>query len=127
LGFLGGLNPYDAATGHRLARFVLGGPVSSAAAVVDGEVFVGEGTGARGGSPAEAEFQQSILPSHVNAFCLPSSPDCPTTACDDGDPCTYDFHRADGQCDSEPAPDGIPCGAMAEKKVCRAAQCVATD
>jgi len=119
---LGNLAAYGTADGASLASFPLDGPVSSAATVLDGELFVGSGTGARGGSPAEQAFRQSTVPSNVNAFCLPDADDCPETLCDDGDPCTYDFHAAGG-CRSEPAPDTIPCVVGTQDGVCRSGVC----
>ncbi|GIW40204.1 MAG: hypothetical protein KatS3mg076_0781 [Candidatus Binatia bacterium] len=113
---------YDAETGAVLRRFSLGGPVSSAATILDGELFVGEGTGARGGSPAEAAFQQSLVPSAVTAFCLPDSPDCPEELCDDGNVCTYDYRTPEG-CASEPAPDTIPCQVPGGAGRCRRGVC----
>lgn len=130
LGFLGGVQAYDASTGAMLHRVFLDGPVSSAVAVIDGEIFVGEGTGARGGSPAEAAFLSSIIPSHVTAYCLADASDCPVELCDDGQRCTYDFHTDSG-CRSEPAPDGITCdfdGVEGEPDgVCEAGVCVSRD
>jgi hypothetical protein len=123
VGFFGGIHAYDAAAGVMLRRFVLDGPASSPATVIDGEFFSGEGTGARGGSPAEQAFLTSIIPSHVTAHCLPEAADCPEELCNDGDACTYDFHT-DAGCESEPAPDGIPCGGEGDDATCRAGMCV---
>lgn len=126
LGFLGGVQAYDASNGALLHRLLLDGPVSSPAIAFDGELFVGEGTGARGGSPAEAAFLSSIIPSHVTAYCLSGAPDCPGDLCDDGQRCTYDFHTDSG-CRSEPVPDGVTCdasGAGDLDGVCRLGVCV---
>jgi len=110
--FMGGVGfsiiAYDADTGAKLKEIILGGPVASAAAIVEGEVFVGAGTGARDDDPSDAAYQASVVPSYISALCLPDSDGCPTTICDDGNACTYDF-GAGGGCRSEPAPDGIPC------------------
>jgi hypothetical protein len=105
-----------------LARFPLGQPVASAAAILDGEIFVGAGIGERGGDPQDIAYITSLIPNPITAFCLPDAPDCPQELCDDGDPCTYDFH-GDGACRSEAAPDGLRCQVGAQAGTCRAGTC----
>ncbi len=109
-------------TGATLATFGLGGPVSSGAAIVDGEVFVGAGTGAREGTPDDQAYQASVIPSYVTALCLADAADCPSQPCDDGNPCTYDFH--DGStCRSELVLDGLPCKVSGQKGSCQSGSC----
>ncbi len=122
----GFVDAFDASSGALLKRFNLGGPVSSGVAVDEGEIFVGAGTGARGGSPAEAAFQTSLMPSAIHAFCLPEAADCPAETCDDGDACTYDFH-GDSGCESQPAPDGITCKLGASPGTCHDGRCEAAS
>lgn len=100
----------------------LGGPIGSGAVVVDGELFIGAGVGERG-NPSSIAHIQSLFPSPMTAFCLPDACDCPTQLCDDGDPCTYDYHDDDGECASEPAPDGIGCMVGGEQGACAAGVC----
>ncbi len=90
--------------------------------MVDGEVFVGAGTGAREGGPGDQAYQNSLIPSYITALCLPDSSDCPTQPCDDGNPCTYDFYDA-GACRSEAALDGLPCKVNAQSGACQAGAC----
>jgi hypothetical protein len=120
---------HDAGSGMVRRGLQVGGllaSVSSSATVVDGEIFVGAGTGARGGSPAEAAFQASIVPSPITALCLADAADCPAQLCDDGDPCTYDFHAGAG-CESEPGPDGLPCTVAGHTGRCRSGLCQAAQ
>ncbi len=110
--FMGGVGfsiiAYDADTGAKLKEISLGGPVASGATIVEGEIFVGAGTGARDDDPSDTAYQTSLVPSYVSALCLPDSDDCPSTTCDDGNVCTYDFGTGGG-CRSEPGPDGLSC------------------
>jgi polyvinyl alcohol dehydrogenase (cytochrome) len=110
-------------TGDLLATFSLGGPVSSGAAVIDGEVFVGAGTGAREGSPGDQAYQASLIPSYITALCLGDASDCPTQLCDDGNPCTYDAYDAAGTCHSEAFPDGLPCKVNGQTGICQTGTC----
>lgn len=121
--FSGRTIAYDSDSGAVLYRTpFLGGPVASAAVVVDGEMFVGAGVGERG-NPSNIAHIQSLMPSPISAFCLPDACDCPTSLCDDGDPCTYDYHDDDGECATEPAPDGIRCTVGDEEGTCAAGVC----
>ncbi|MBI4514539.1 MAG: PQQ-binding-like beta-propeller repeat protein [Deltaproteobacteria bacterium] len=124
-GLVSSLYAYDADTGEQLQAFSVNNQVASAATIVEGEFFTGAGVGARTGSHDSLAYQNSLIPSVVSAFCLPDAGDCPSALCNDGDPCTYDFHGVGG-CQSEPAPDGLPCQAdsqpgRCESGVCRAA------
>ncbi len=124
---VGDLVAYHAQTGEALFRARMDGPVASGAAILEGEVFVGAGVGARDQPPGPGNraYQQSLVPSRISALCLSDAPDCPSSLCDDGDVCTYDFHGANG-CQSEPAPDGIPCKVSETADgVCREGVCVA--
>jgi hypothetical protein len=127
--FMGGvfanLTARDADTGAKLLEIGLGQPVASAAAVLDGEVFVGAGVGARDAAPTDQEYVASLLPSYITALCLPDSSDCPAVLCDDGDPCTYDYHTDAGSCRSEPAPDGLPCKTGSNNGMCVSGICQA--
>jgi polyvinyl alcohol dehydrogenase (cytochrome) len=114
----------DATTGSTLGRWQMGGPESSGGAVVDGEIFVGDGTGSRDGSPSDPGYKESLLQSYVSALCLPDAPDCPTQLCDDGNPCTYDFH-GDVGCESEPYPDGLRCTVSSQPGTCQSGACSA--
>jgi hypothetical protein len=105
----GGLAARDAQTGEQLRVFSPTGPMASPATVLDGEIFFGSGIGERGGNPNRDAYKQSLVPSLVSTYCLPDAPHCPAQRCDDGDVCTYDFYGPGGACQSEPAPDGIPC------------------
>jgi len=107
--FSGRFIAYHSDSGEVLYRSpFLGGPLSSSAVVADGELFIGAGVGERG-NPTNIAHIQSLFPSPISAFCLPDACDCPTQLCDDGDPCTYDYHDDAGACATEPAPDGIAC------------------
>jgi outer membrane protein assembly factor BamB len=117
-----GLLAYDSNTGERLHTFPPFTLVASAATVVDGEVYVGSGVGERG-NPNSQAHQNSLLPNPVRAYCLPDASDCPAALCDDGDPCTYDFHAAAG-CATEPAPDMIPCRIDTVRGHCQGGVCV---
>lgn len=116
---------YHSETGEVLYRTPpLGGPVASGAVVVDGELFIGAGVGERG-NPTSIAHIQSLFPSPISAFCLPDACDCPTQLCDDGDPCTYDYHDDDGECATEPAPDGIRCMVGSAQGACSQGVCIA--
>jgi outer membrane protein assembly factor BamB len=104
----GGMVARDADTGEQLRALAPGGPQASPATILDGEVFFGSGIGERGGNPNRDAYKTSLVPSFVSVYCLPDASDCPAKLCDDRDVCTYDFYGPDG-CQSEPAPDGIPC------------------
>jgi len=103
-----GLVARDADTGEQLAAFPPNAPLASPATILDGEIFFGSGIGERGGNPDRDAYRSSLAPSLVSAYCLPEAADCPAQLCDDGDVCTYDFYGPSG-CQSEPAPDGLPC------------------
>jgi outer membrane protein assembly factor BamB len=120
----GGMVARDAASGELLNTFPPLGPVASAAVPFEGEVFFGAGVGDRGGNPNGDAYKTSLSPSPVSAWCLPDAPDCPAELCDDGDVCTYDFHGASG-CQSEAAPDGIPCPTLVSSTGhCQGGQCI---
>jgi polyvinyl alcohol dehydrogenase (cytochrome) len=120
---LGRFVAYDSDSGEALYRSpALGGPVASAAAVVDGELFIGVGVGQRG-NPQDIAHLQSLIPSPIMAFCLADACDCPAQLCDDGDPCTFDYHDEEGACATEPAPDGIRCTVGEEQGACQTGVC----
>ncbi|HVM98253.1 MAG TPA: PQQ-binding-like beta-propeller repeat protein [Candidatus Acidoferrales bacterium] len=120
-----GMYARDAETGVDLKNFTPIGPMAAATTVLDGEIFFGVGIGERGGNPNRDAFKESLAPSPIAAWCLPDSPDCPSTLCDDGDVCTYDFYGKNG-CESEPAPDGIGCTVGDQMGRCSGGSCVAT-
>lgn len=119
----GGLAARDANSGDLLKTFPPLGPLASAATPLDGELFFGAGIGERGGNPDRDAYRTSLAPSLVSAFCLPDAADCPPELCDDGNLCTYDFYGPNG-CQSEPAPDGIPCPDLTSRDArCFSGQC----
>ena len=112
-------------TGVVLARLKGLGPISSAATIVDGDLFVGSGTGARGGSPAEVAFQTSLFPSPVTDFCIAGSEGCPESGgCDDGNSCTADSAASDGTCTNQPIADGTDCQLGTFSGKCKAGVCI---
>ncbi len=120
----GGMTARDAASGRLLRSFPPIGPVASAATPFEGEIFFGAGVGDRGGNPEGDAYQTSLSPSQISAYCLPDAADCPTELCDDGDVCTNDFHGPGG-CQTEAAPDGIPCPVLeAPTGACQLGHCV---
>src|SRR5581483_4594703 len=124
----GSLFAYDSDTGAILARLPTGGPLSSPAVVAAGRLFIGTGTGARGGSPAEVAFQSSLIPSPITAFCVAGSVGCPESgSCDDGNACTRDARSSDGACSNETLADGTPCSLGAFDGECRGSVCILAD
>lgn len=103
---------FDSVTGANLKKIdtaSLPGGLASAPVVTDGVMYTGAGVGARGGRPADQGFVASETDSPISAYCLEGTPDCVTTPrCNDRNPCTYDF-RENGECTSEPGPDGLRC------------------
>lgn len=122
----GGVIARDAASGEQLRMFGPISPTASAVTILDGEIFYGTGVGERSENTNSEAYRTSFAPSPISAFCLPDAPDCPTSLCDDGDPCTYDFHGVSG-CETEPAPDGIPCGDPLGDDKCEAGVCRASE
>lgn len=122
----GGVIARDADSGRQLRMFGPISPTASAVTIVDGEIFYGTGVGERSQNTSSEAHRTSFLPSPISAFCLADAPDCPAALCNDGDRCTYDFHGAGG-CESEPAPDGIPCGDEQRGDRCQAGICVAAE
>ena len=120
----GAVYVYDAETGEELNRLAVVGPASSPAVVVDGVVYVGAGTGARGGSPAGVAFQTSLIPSPVSAFCVAGRDGCPLEgSCDDGNSCTKD-ESEEGKCVNPPLPEGTACTIGAFGGDCRGGFCL---
>ncbi|HEY8517119.1 MAG TPA: PQQ-binding-like beta-propeller repeat protein [Candidatus Binatia bacterium] len=126
MGSIGGsVFAYDSDTGAELARLGVGGPASSAPVLVGGRLYVGSGTGARGGSPAEIAFQTSLIPSPVTAFCIAGTDGCPETgSCDDGNTCTVDARDASGACENVPRPNGSECTIGAFEGACVDGVCI---
>ncbi|MEW6270028.1 MAG: PQQ-binding-like beta-propeller repeat protein [Thermodesulfobacteriota bacterium] len=126
MGSIGGsVFAYDSDTGAELARLGVGGPASSAPVMVGGRLYVGAGTGARGGSPAEIAFQTSLIPSPVSAFCIAGSDGCPESgSCDDGNTCTVDQTAASGTCENLARPDGTECTVGAFDGRCTEGVCI---
>ncbi len=119
----GGMIARDPDTGEQLRVFPPAGPQASPATVLDGELFFGAGIGERGGNPSRDAYKTSLVPSLVSAWCVPGGGDCPEQLCDDDDVCTYDFHGPSG-CQSEPAPDGLPCPRLdSQDGRCEAGHC----
>jgi outer membrane protein assembly factor BamB len=125
----GRVHVYHSANGAELAvldaRGAVGG-VAAAPAVVAGELYVGGGTGTRGGLPGPELFSSSF-DTPLTAFCVAGTPGCPDQPpCDDGNPCTYDF-RENGECESEPAPDTLSCAVEEEAGRCQDGTCVVRE
>ncbi len=119
---------YDAQTGAVLNRLPVSGPVSSPSVVVDGVLFVGSGTGARGGSPASIAFLTSLLPNPVSAFCISGTEGCPEGGtCDDGNTCTDDRAEDDGVCVHAQRPDGTICSVGAFGGECQEGFCLVAE
>jgi polyvinyl alcohol dehydrogenase (cytochrome) len=114
----------DATSGHSLGLWAMGGPESSGATVVDGEVFVGDGTGSHESGPGDQAYAESLVQSYVTTFCLPDASDCPSQSCDDGNRCTYDFYD-NNTCQHEPYRDGLGCTANGQSSTCRSGECAA--
>ncbi len=123
-GLFGSMVAHRADTGEILSTFAVGGPLASAAVILDGDVFVGAGTGERGAPLSDAAYIASLAASYINALCLPDAPDCPPHLCDDGNPCTYDFYE-NGVCRSEPGPDTLTCQVNGQPGMCNTGMCVA--
>lgn len=125
MGSLGGtLYAYDSDTGQTLARLNARGPLGSAPSIVDGTLYVGSGTGERGGNPTRISYVVSLVPSPVSAFCVAGEEGCPESeSCDDGNACTIDAPSADG-CTSTSAPDGTECSIGALSGSCEAGRCI---
>lgn len=116
---------YDADTGEVLNQLPVGGPASSPAVVVDGRVYAGAGTGARGGSPAAIAFLTSLIPSPVSAWCVAGSEGCPEEgSCDDGNSCTEDTRNESGQCRQRALPNGTDCSIGAFAGACTDGFCL---
>src|SRR5205823_5234202 len=104
---LGRLVAYDSATGVRLATFATQGPLASPAVVVDGQLYIGAGTGAREDAPEDVAYVASLTPSPISAFCIAGTDGCSEIGrCNDGKPCGVAELRTDGTCVKSAAPDG---------------------
>lgn len=128
MGSIGGaIFLYDGETGEELNRLSVGGPASSPAVVLDGVLYVGSGTGARGGSPAAIAFLTSLIPSPVSAFCVAGREGCPEEgSCDDGNGCTEDY-RDERRCRNTPLPDGTSCSVGAFGGGCLGGYCLVDE
>jgi hypothetical protein len=120
----GRVHAYDTDDGTQLvsldAKGIPGG-VSALAVVTGGELFVGGGTGVRGGAPGSGSFAADF-DTPLSAFCVGGHNGCPPEPCDDGDPCTYDY-RLEGACTTEPAPDTLSCMTGGAQGECRNGVC----
>jgi hypothetical protein len=125
MGSLGGLlYGYDSDTGAQLVRLNARGPLGSAPSIVDGSLYVGSGTGERGGNPTRISYVVSLIPSPVSAFCVAGTDGCPDReSCDDGNACTIDTPSGDG-CTSRPAANGTACSIGALSGACDAGKCI---
>ncbi len=105
----GTLFAYDSDTGVVLNRLAAGGPLGSPATVVGGRVYIGAGTGERGGNPTRVAYLVSLIPSPVSAFCIAGTEGCPEGgSCDDGNSCTDDSRSGD-TCNNTPLPEATEC------------------
>lgn len=122
----GRLHAYNTDNGTELASLDAKGQpggVASLAVVVGGELFVGGGTGARGGEPDDGSFA-AAFDTPLSAFCISGQNGCPPEPCDDTNPCTYDYRR-DGVCTTEAAPNTLSCMTAGAQGECRDGTCVA--
>jgi polyvinyl alcohol dehydrogenase (cytochrome) len=120
----GTVTAYDSDTGRELVRLAVGGPVASPPAIVDGRVYVGAGIGERGGNPSRVEYQTSLIPSPISAFCIAGTEGCPENgSCDDGNPCSND-ESSGGSCRNDPVADGTSCALGSISGQCRAGACI---
>ena len=126
----GRVSVYDANTGASVATLKAGGllsSLSSAAVVVDGQLYVGAGTGAREGAPESTEYVSSLIPSPLTAFCLAGSEGCPLAGkCNDANPCTVDTLTTAGSCSNTPAADATPCMIGTFSGLCQSGVCTLT-
>ncbi len=121
---LGTLYAYDSATGAQLAALRTGGALSSAAVVVDGQVYVGAGTGAHEGPPEDIGYKAAGIPNPITAFCLAGTDGCSEAdKCNTGTPCTVTQLGVNGMCHSEHAPDGVACQIGTLGGTCQAGIC----
>jgi len=125
MGSLGGtLYGYDSDTGENLVKLNARGPLGSAPSIVDGSLYVGAGTGERGGNPTRIAYVVSLIPSPVNAFCVAGVDGCPASeSCDDGNACTIDTPSG-ASCSSTNAPNGTACSIGALSGACDAGKCI---
>ena len=127
--FGGTLYAYDWDTGNQLAQFNTGSVgLYSQAVVVDGQLYVGSGTGARVDAPEDIAFSVSEFQSPVSAYCIAGDDGCPQSgACIDSSPCTVDSLGSDGSCSHTPAADGTPCRVGAYTGTCTGGGCDTPD
>lgn len=125
MGSLGGtLYGYDSDSGENLVKLNARGPLGSAPSIVDGSLYIGAGTGERGGNPTRISYVVSLIPSPVNAFCVAGIDGCPDTeTCDDGNACTIDTPSG-ATCSSSNAPAGTACSIGALSGSCDAGKCI---
>lgn len=125
MGSLGGtLYAYDSDTGATLGTVNARGPLGSAPSIVDGNLYIGAGTGERGGNPTRISYVVSLIPSPVSAFCVAGEEGCPDSeSCDDGNACTIDTPAGAG-CTSRDAPDGTACSIGALSGACDGGTCI---
>lgn len=125
MGSLGGtLYGYDTDTGAQLVKLNARGPLGSAPSIVDGSLYLGAGTGERGGNPTRIAYVVSLVPSPVNAFCIAGRDGCPESeSCDDGNACTIDTPSGGG-CTTSAAPDGTACSIGTLSGQCDAGKCI---
>jgi len=125
MGSLGGtLYGYDTDTGRTLVTLNARGPLGSAPSIAGGSLYVGSGTGERGGNPTRIAYVVSLIPSPVSAFCVAGEDGCPEAeSCDDGNACTIDAPSGSG-CSSSNAPDGTACSIGALSGACDAGRCI---
>jgi polyvinyl alcohol dehydrogenase (cytochrome) len=119
----GHVQAWDAATGAPLASVTVGGPLSGSSTVLDGNVYVGSGSGARSGSPEFVGSITSWIPSPINAYCIAGTEGCPEDGrCNDANDCTTDTLAGDS-CTNTPVADGTSCRIGANQGECRSGSC----
>ncbi|MBM4247000.1 MAG: hypothetical protein FJ148_24945 [Deltaproteobacteria bacterium] len=128
MGSLGGiLYAYDSDDGTPLVQLNARGPLGSAPSIVDGSLYLGSGTGERGGNPTRIAYVVSLIPSPVNAFCVAGEDGCPETeTCDDGNACTVDSFNGTS-CTASNAPNGTACAIGVDTGSCDAGKCILDD
>jgi len=123
-GVLGQLFAWDSDSGAPLASFSVGGPLSGPPTILDGNLYVGAGSGARSGPPEFVGSISSWVSAPINAFCIAGSDGCPAEGrCNDANPCTRDA-LSGADCTHAPEADGTSCRIGANTGACSAGACV---
>ena len=126
--FAGYVYAFDANTGEQLAQVNAFGPLYSQAVVVDGQLYVGAGSGAHESGPEDVSYVVSEIPSPLSAFCVEGTDGCPASGvCIDGNPCSADEMNSDGSCHNPNLADGTACRVGAFSGQCSRGICQLAD